>query len=96
MSWLNVWRIKENIIMPQHENKKCPRCSGSFECKTGSILLCQCSTVAMTAEQLEYSSKEYDDCLCRNCLKELRAEYNTLSFSQNMQSLLSGRGNIKK
>ena len=82
--------------MPQHENKLCPRCLTLFECKTGSILLCQCSSVEMTAEQLEYSSTQYDDCLCRACLEELRTEYNTLSHSDNMQSLISGRGAVKK
>ena len=82
--------------MPQHENKKCPRCSTSFECKTGSILLCQCSQVEMTAEQLEYSSTQYDDCLCRSCLEDLRSEYNTFSYNKNMQSLIAGHGKVKK
>ncbi len=39
--------------MPAHEKKQCPRCSVDFECKTGSILLCQCSKIEMSAEQLE-------------------------------------------
>ncbi len=80
--------------MPQHENKRCPRCATEFECKTGSILLCQCSKVEMTAEQLEYSNTKYDDCLCLSCLIDLRTEYNNLSHRENIQNIISGKGII--
>jgi len=77
--------------MPKHEKKQCPRCSTEFECKTGSILLCQCSKIEMTAEQLEYSNSQYDDCLCLSCLKELRTEFNLLSYYKNIKNYLLGR-----
>lgn len=77
--------------MPKHEKKQCPRCATEFECKTGSILLCQCSKIEMTAEQLEYSNSQYDDCLCLSCLKELRTEFNLLSHNNNIKNYLSGR-----
>lgn len=77
--------------MPSHERKTCPRCETEFECKTGSILLCQCSKVEMTAEQLEYSSMQYEDCLCRACLKELRTEFNGLSHHKIIQNIIVGR-----
>ena len=77
--------------MPKHEKKHCPRCESEFECKTGSILLCQCSQIEMTAEQLEYSSTQYNDCLCLSCLKDLRTEYNTLSHSQKIKNIFLGR-----
>lgn len=77
--------------MPQHERKHCPRCSAEFECKTGSILLCQCSKIEMSAEQLEYTSTNYDECLCLSCLKELRAEYNLLTHNKNIKNFLLGR-----
>ena len=77
--------------MPKHEKKQCPRCSAEFECKTGSILLCQCSKIEMTAEQLEYSNSQYDDCLCLSCLNELRTEFNLLSHNKNIKNYLSGR-----
>ncbi len=70
--------------MPKHEKKRCPRCNSDFECKTGSILLCQCSKIEMTAEQLEYNSTEYDDCLCLLCLKELQSEFNALSHGDKI------------
>lgn len=77
--------------MPQHEKKQCPRCSKEFECKTGSILLCQCSKLEMTAEQLEYSSTKYTDCLCLACLKELRTEFNSLSHAERIKNIFLGR-----
>ena len=77
--------------MPKHEKKQCPRCSAEFECKTGSILLCQCSKIEMTAEQLEYSNTQYDDCLCLSCLKDLRTEFNVLSHSKKIKNVFLGR-----
>ena len=77
--------------MPKHEKKHCPRCESEFECKTGSILLCQCSQIEMTAEQLEYSCTQYNDCLCLSCLQNLRTEYNTLSHSQKIKNIFLGR-----
>lgn len=77
--------------MPKHEKKQCPRCSSEFECKTGSILLCQCSKIEMSVEQLEYTSTKYSDCLCLSCLKELRSEYNVLSHTENIKNNLLGR-----
>ena len=65
--------------MPQHEKKQCPRCKGNFECKSGSILLCQCSNLELSIEQIEYTQSKYNDCLCLSCLKELRAEFNNSS-----------------
>lgn len=77
--------------MPQHEKKQCPRCKKGFECKSGSVLLCQCSEIEMTSEQLEYTNTKYDDCLCLACLKELRTEFNALSHHENIQTILLGR-----
>jgi len=89
--------------MPTHEKKHCARCDAEFECKTGSVLLCQCSKIELSTEQLEYIHAEYEDCLCLSCLNVLRTKFNTLSYQKNMQTLLSGHGltdrinsNIKK
>jgi len=70
--------------MPLHEKKQCPRCSAEFECKAGSILLCQCSKIELTVEQLEFSNTQYNDCLCLSCLKDLRDEYDDLSHRENI------------
>ena len=77
--------------MPKHERKQCPRCKGGFECKSGSILLCQYSKIEMSSEQLEYTSTQFDECLCLSCLKELRSEYNLLSHHKNIKNLLLDR-----
>ena len=77
--------------MPKHEKKQCPRCSSEFECKTGSILLCQCSKIELTQEQLEYSNSKYNDCLCLACLKELQNEFNVLICNENIKNILLGR-----
>lgn len=77
--------------MPQYESKQCPRCYKGFECKSGSILLCQCSKITLTAEQLEYTNTKYNECLCLSCLQELRTEFNTLSYNKNIQNILLGR-----
>ena len=76
--------------MPSHEKKSCARCKTGFECKSGSILLCQCSKVELTAEQTEYVSVQYDDCLCLACLKDLQAEYNYFSRNKNTHNVILG------
>ena len=72
-------------MLPKHETKDCPRCNKEFECKSGSILLCQCQTVVLSPEQLEYIANQYDDCLCAKCLVEVRAEYNQLQHEQKIK-----------
>ena len=74
--------------MAHHEEKFCPRCQRAFECKSGSILLCQCQTVLLSPEQLEYIAGKYDDCLCSRCLLEARSEYNVQQHAQRIKNLL--------
>lgn len=61
--------------MSKHEIKTCPRCRNSFECKAGDITNCQCYGVKLSAEAEGFISKQYDDCLCRNCLLQLSHQY---------------------
>ena len=61
-----------------HEMKYCPRCNSMFECKVGSVLICQCSTIILTNDEKDYIQLQFDDCLCVNCMKELQQEYNKL------------------
>jgi len=62
-------------MLTKHETKNCPRCNTHFECKSGSILLCQCQTILLSEKQMNYISSQYVDCLCIHCLYELSAEY---------------------
>lgn len=58
--------------MCKHEQKSCPRCQQTFECKVGDVLNCQCYGINFTAEEKNHIEGRYSDCLCRNCLLELK------------------------
>lgn len=64
------------VTIPKHESKQCSRCDTEFECKSGSILLCQCQTIYLSPEQTDYVNAQYNDCLCVTCLQALCSEYN--------------------
>lgn len=61
--------------MGSHEEKYCPRCNSTFECKAGSITQCQCNDIQLSAEERVYVESKYDDCLCIDCLRYLQSEY---------------------
>jgi len=58
--------------MCKHEQKSCPRCQQAFECKVGDVLHCQCYGISFTTEEKAHIERRYNDCLCRNCLLELK------------------------
>ena len=60
--------------MARHENKICPRCGVEFECKVGSVLLCQCAGVVLNESRRESITARYEDCLCVACLRDLGRE----------------------
>ena len=61
--------------MCKHEAKQCPRCANSFECKVGDIAHCQCYIIALSTEEKAFIEERYNDCLCSNCLQELKQRY---------------------
>lgn len=75
----------------KHETKNCARCDMSFECKSGSIMLCQCQRVVLTAEQIEYMQMQYEDCLCASCLLEIRSEFNVMQYSKKLNNIIGFR-----
>ena len=77
--------------MRKHEQKRYPRCQALFECRSGSILLCQCQTVYLEPEHLEYVSERYTDCLCAACLKRVRAEYEILHYTKQIDALVGNK-----
>ncbi|MEO3407466.1 cysteine-rich CWC family protein [Mucilaginibacter sp. CAU 1740] len=79
--------------MANHENKNCPRCNAAFECKVGSILLCQCNGIAFTEHEWDYIRLNYHDCLCRKCLQIVKHEISTSAVQEKMNTIL---GAIKK
>lgn len=61
--------------MCKHEQKHCPRCNIIFECKAGSISLCQCSAIQLSVEERAYVESRFEDCLCISCLTDMQKEY---------------------
>lgn len=61
--------------MCKHEEKKCPRCNTSFECKTGDILKCQCYGIELSVAEEAFIKSNYSDCLCNTCLLQLKSRY---------------------
>ena len=78
----------KRIDMTKHEMKNCPGCNAEFECKVGSILLCQCTTVRLEEEEREYINSRFDDCLCADCMKALKSEYHNQRFQDKLKSIL--------
>lgn len=74
--------------MPSHESKNCPRCKLNFECKVGSILQCQCSSVFLTQAEQDYVNTRYDDCLCVSCLVEVQSECSIFNHDKKLQQYL--------
>lgn len=73
--------------MPHHENKNCPRCQQAFECKVGNIKQCQCYGIKLKNEEQAFISAQYNDCLCANCIRDLRTKYNENSFAVRIKKL---------
>jgi cysteine-rich CWC protein len=61
--------------MCKHEEKNCPRCNKIFECKAGNINDCQCSNINLSVEEQSFIETKYQDCLCIDCLKDLKNKY---------------------
>lgn len=74
--------------MPVHEIKTCSRCNTEFECKVGSVLLCQCQGIKLTHAQRAYIALRYVDCLCARCLIELRSECNQVEHEGKIAALV--------
>ena len=68
--------------MPFHEIKICPGCQKQFECKAGSIFLCQCFDMNLSAEARELIQQKYDDCLCIVCLRG----FEKMALAQDLKS----------
>lgn len=62
--------------MPKQEEKYCPKCNASFECRAGDVVNCQCGAVQLGAETIAFLSQTYFDCLCKNCLSKIDIEVN--------------------
>lgn len=61
--------------MPVHEQKNCPRCNKAFECKVGDVVHCQCNSLQLSIEERSFIESKYHDCLCHQCLTDLKNKY---------------------
>jgi hypothetical protein len=62
-------------MMCLHEAKYCPRCTKAFECKVGNITQCQCYAINLSVEERGYVDSKFNDCLCRECLLQLKNDF---------------------
>jgi Cysteine-rich CWC len=60
--------------MPKHEEKYCKSCNQLFECKVGSITLCQCNTIELNEGAKLFVQQRFEDCICIDCLKKINEE----------------------
>ena len=70
-----------------HENKICPRCNSNFECKVGDITKCQCYTIKLNDAERDFLSRNYADCLCADCIKEIRTAYNQAQQEKHLKQV---------
>lgn len=56
----------------KHETKSCPACGQGFVCKIGDVLKCQCYGIDLSESDKQLVAREYQDCLCRDCLMKLK------------------------
>jgi hypothetical protein len=62
-------------MFTKHEIVACERCGKRMECKANASLKCQCNTVQLNLNEVQYVSEHFDGCLCAECLAELKEEY---------------------
>ncbi len=75
--------------MSNHENKTCPNCSELFECKVGSIMLCECTAVSLNEEERMYIKDKFNDCLCATCMYQLKNKYHDERIQDQISQLLN-------
>lgn len=59
----------------KHEIVPCERCGKRIECKANSYTKCQCATVQLNLNEVQYVSEHFNGCLCAACLVDLKKEY---------------------
>ncbi len=73
--------------MSDHEQVFCPRCDADFQCKVGSISLCQCTTVKLSVEEILFIREQYEECLCAGCMLELKKEYHAKTLEKRFSEI---------
>ncbi|WP_221392734.1 cysteine-rich CWC family protein [Dyadobacter sp. NIV53] len=55
-------------------SKVCPKCKTLFSCQSDNIASCQCSTVRLSKETIQFLSNTNFDCLCKTCLEKINKD----------------------
>ncbi len=50
--------------------KICQSCKKIFECKVDDIENCDCNSIQLNSGAIEKIKKEFESCLCFDCLKQ--------------------------
>ena len=64
-----------------YEDKICGGGGVVFECKVSNITKRRCYDITLNNEEYKYTGKQFAVCICINCIKLLRTEYNTKKFA---------------
>ena len=51
--------------------KKCSKCKEVFSCQSEKISSCWCTKINISHIKVEILEKNYSDCLCSSCLKNI-------------------------
>lgn len=57
--------------------RECNRCQSAFNCREDRRDLCHCTHIYILPEIKNYIKENYDDCLCHNCLKEVKNNFHS-------------------
>lgn len=57
--------------MPAPLIKTCERCQKQFDCYREDVDNCECALVVLQPWQKEWLGKNFQDCLCSDCLREV-------------------------
>lgn len=69
-----ITRPYSQSVRKKHAEQACPRCGSLFTCKSGNSGLCQCNGIELGPRLLDHLADLYDDCLCLECLRQLKTE----------------------
>ncbi len=61
--------------MPLHKIKNCPHYSQVIPCRMGDIGHCDSTRIHLSLEEKAFVEDRYHNCLCLNCLKDLKNKY---------------------
>ena len=68
-------------MYPKYEPRECARCKEHHICTLS--VHCTCFEMEITDKVMDYITLHFDDCLCKDCLEELKKNDFKSQFVQN-------------